>query len=292
MKRFRAPKYFAGNYDKKTLVPRDRPSLYLGGNSHELECDVGLTWDRIFRSDGLPVYTDKLDGNSQGVPENEFHVELDAGTPVLKRGDGVDVVRGRAQVEERVAQLAAAHAYRPYWRAVDSVKGNYWNTEPVTSSQNLYFYPEQEIRIELRVVGRQLMELLVAADTYEFRKRFEQLKWGPGETTVWKRVNSIDQDGTECRGISKKIVTETGVKFVGMKDGKECGVQPTKTNVKGAVWKSVFLLDRSGAKTPFACNVFIERGMDIIPSYNKVFTYSSPHPVTGAMTVDIDPSRK
>lgn len=138
---------------------------------------------------------------------------------------------------------------------------------------------------------------------YTFSKTFEQLKWSPGARIIWKRVNSIDQEGTECRGISRRI---NGV-FID-KLGKECGVQvgyvssmskkkrndilvlqKTQTTVKGANWSRAYLLDANLNKVPFACGLTIERGMDIVPSYNRIFLFTHVNPESGASIVDILP---
>jgi hypothetical protein len=82
-----------------------------------------------------------------------------------------------------------AMAYRPYWRAFDSKRGNWWNTEDKGSLQNYYFYPGQEISIELRIVGPQRMMLSIEGawngEEYQFEKEFEQLEWFPGSPIIW-----------------------------------------------------------------------------------------------------------
>lgn len=250
MTRFASPKNFIGNYDKFALVPLDRPSLvclcwfgfsflsfclcqYLGGFS-SYECDVGLTWDRMFRpEDGLPIYTDASDGNSNGIREKEFFVEVLQGEPVLlRRSDRQEVARGREAVQGRIAELMPAMAYRPYWRAFDRKAGNVWGTESIRSANNLYFYPKQSITMELRLIGPEWMVLSIFAvhngSPYEFRKQFEQLTWVPGVSSIiWKRVNSIDQAGNECKGISTPLRTEKGRRWLDSQ-GKICGVEVRK----------------------------------------------------------------
>jgi hypothetical protein len=269
--RFKKAKFPMGNYDGFAQTPMDRPSLYLGGLS-QYECDVGLTWDRIYRSDGLPVYTDVDGGDSGGDFAHEFYVVKENDIPLLlRRSDRKEMARGHETVQAAIKDMMPAMAYRPYWRAFDSVNGNFWNTEPITRSTNVYFYPTQEITMELRVVGYQRMHLSIRGvwnnEQVNFEKDFEQLRWGPGRKTVWKRVNSIDQEGTEGKGVIS-----------------------TQSSVTGAHWKRVYLLKSDSVTVPFSCDmVNIERGNDIIRGYARIFKYSEPDRATGASRIDITP---
>ncbi len=216
-----------------------------------------------------------MDGNSQGDFAREFYIIKQGDTPVLvRRSDKSEVVRERDAVQAAVSKMMPAMAYRPYWRAFDSKNGNFWNTESIREASNAYFYPRQEIIMELRVVAFQRMQLLVQGEgkgeMVRFAKEFEQLRWAPGRKSIWKRVNSLDQEGTEGKGVLK-----------------------TNTSVMGARWSRVFLVRPFGEKVPFSCRtVNIERGSDTAVGCSRVFKYSEPQRETGASSVDIIPANK
>lgn len=230
--------------------PLDRPSVYLGGRASEVEVDAGLSWDRVYDDENRPTWTDVAGSRSDGRdPAHRFTIAADG---TVKSATGVT----RPQ---KLEGLKENFAFRPYWRV--SRPSNAWENPPPGTPTNVYFYPGEEFRMQIRTAGENKLRMNIGgAGGRAFEITFDALGWGVGANQTWKRVHSIDQ------------FTVRDGKRVGLETLKS-DVLPTNARLVDMTWTEVSLLDIHGAEVGFLdCSAEAVRGSEALfaSSYAKV----------------------
>ena len=235
--------------------PLDRPSVYLGGRASGTEVDAGLTWDRVYDAQGRATWTDVAGSRSDGGDRaHQFYVE-DNGTVKSEAG----AVRAA-----KLQDLRENFAFRPYWRV--SRPDNTWHNPPKGTPENVYLYPGEIFRMQIRTAGKNQLRLNVnGAGGKSFEVTFDALGWGVGADQQWKRVHSIDQ------------FTVSGGKRVGL-ESQHSDVLKTATHLKDMRWDEVTLLDSNGNEAGVLdCKAQAIRGVDTIfqSNYTAIFAVSN-----------------
>lgn len=247
--------------------PLDRPSLYFGGRASNVEVDAGLTWDRVYDAQGRATWTDAPDsGSDGGEPARRFVRHPDGS---VWSATGVARAAGLAGLRENFA-------FRPFWRAVGQ-----WHNPPVGSTDNLYLYPGEGFRMQLKAVASGQLELAITHDGAGDRSMLVQLAapgWGTGAAQSWKRVHSIDQ------------FTVLDGKRVGLETAK-LDVIPTHTQLLAMQWTTVDLLKAGGARAgALDCSATVVKGADVVfqNHYADIFRLFE-QTESGAETSDVRP---
>ena len=256
--------------------PLDRPSVYMGGNANGHEADVGLTWDRVYDSQGRPTYTDNAEGSDMRDPAHRFAVEKRGTTKVLVDGNGREVARG-ADVDKKLKELRPNFAFRPFWRAPE------WNNPKPGSRENVYFYPGEKFNMSVTVLGKGQVRLDISgADAFNnkvsFSKPIPAPGFGEGGLESFKRVNSIDQFYVDSKGVRHAV--------------ERTNVRPTRTVAHSGGWESVSLLRRPPAtgRVAMTGDKFTEvRGPDTYDRYHDIFHLWGFDKSKGGERVDIVP---
>jgi hypothetical protein len=266
--------------------PRDRPSVYLGGNSGNREVDAGLTWDRVYTASGEPTWTTEKNGWTR---------DRDCVFTRNQNGNFVDAATGQLASKEQAGAMKPNCAFRPYvrtsnvpksgltkeQRAAENAKN--WHTprrypSQTTQPENVYFYPGDEVTMKFGVrepIAKDAsnIELSISANDKSNRRytgAHTQENW-PGKDFAFKRVNSIDQVGGEA---SKQV-------------------DPTKTILTGGGWQSVGVRDKKNHLTPLTRqNGHEVRGSDTSKNYTEVFKFrQGSFSPKGSEYLDITPHR-
>ncbi|WAC39498.1 hypothetical protein [Pedobacter sp. SL55] len=134
--------------------------------------------------------------------------------------------------DENGAVTADRRAFRPFLRrTAHAGSGQAALYENAPADARYYWYPGEEVLMSVKIIANGVLRLTIEGAGKKFEKDFEAGGYtftGKGE---FKRVNAIDQVANE---------------------GKP--VQPTKTKVNGADWKSSFLyrvVNGTLVETPF-----------------------------------------
>jgi len=260
--------------------PLDRPSIYLGGRTGDVEMDVGLTWDRVY--DGkAATYTDRPERTDGRDAAHRFHRGESGGQPAVIDGNGSVVARGEDAVAEKMRSLSPNFAFRPVWRAISHGK-NDWGTPKLGSAENVYFYPGEDVRMQVQVVGRNQVKLWINSGEPggpSMSHQFRQDGAGVGKPQSFKRVSSIDQ-------------------FYVLPDGSRKGrerqnVLPTQTTAIGGGWDAVEIL-RSGGVPPLpmrGSSMTEVRGGDTAARYDEIFRRYGLNDRGGERVDIVPPSR-
>jgi hypothetical protein len=206
-----------------------------------------------------------VSGSDGGDPERRF---------VVGTGDAVTSVSGTPR-PEGLAGLIENFAFRPFWRAEQQ-----WHNPPVGSPENVYFYPSEPVRAQLKVMAPATIELTINAANgpKSFTVEFPVSGWGGGAAHAFKRVNSIDQF-TVIAG--ERVGLETA----------QLEVLPTATRVTDARWDEVSVLG-AGSSVLFYldCDRPAVIGADELwqISYDEVFRLFDQD-AFGGETIDIVP---
>lgn len=267
--------------------PCDRPSVYLGGNSGKREVDAGLSWDRVYTSDGSPTWTTDANGWTRD-PANVFTRDAN--------GHYLNATTGQPPTAEQAALMKPNCAFRPYVRTSnvdesqlkglsdeqkDAKKAEDWHspqryTNQTDRTANVYFYPGDRVNMKfgLRPTTKddnRNIELTVDTEdgSRNYSGAYGQKGW-PGDTVSFKRVNSIDQVGAE----------------------KSKQLSETNTTLKGCRWESVRVQDKTGGSEALTQRNGREvRGRDTEDHYSGVFQFRpGSFDDKGSETVDIYPA--
>lgn len=243
--------------------PMDRPSVYFGGHANGKELDCGLSWDRVWKAENVPTFTDIDTWCHAGKLERIFTIHN--GTVVNGLGDVVAEAQTDSQLREK---FFPNFAFRPFWRTTNSFeeKDKRWHTIKPGQPLNVYFFPGEDIVMNLRVIGNRSVRLDIRAvgdSERHFHTTFEHEGFGPGEAMSFKRVNALDQF----------IIDPTTGKRKG-NEGKT--VVPTDTRVLDAGWKKVELLGRDLEPLgPLAGDAaHQEVGKDLFEIFSQIFKVS------------------
>ena len=269
--------------------PLERPSVYMGGRSGGKEVDAGLTWDRVYDSQGRATFTDDPRGSDMRDPAHRFIRTTVDGQPAIVDGHTPPqvVARGKAEVDAKMKTLRENFAFRPFWRDTnrDTPADQRWHNPPVKAEPgakpeeaNQYFYPGEHFTMTIQAQGpgrvRMDIRLEGGKEHQHFTTQFRQEGWGPGKEASFKRVNSVDQ------------FTVRDGKRVG---AEKFGVDPTRTTATGGSWEAVSLLRDNGKPKPMTGPDFTTvKGVDTATHYAEIFGISGSTD-QGGERIDIHP---
>jgi len=270
--------------------PLERPSVYMGGRSAGKEVDAGLTFDRVYDSQGRATFTDDPRGSDMRDPSRRFVRTTVNGQPALVDSNTPPrvVAQGKAEVDAKMKTLRENFAFRPFWRDTNSSTpaDQRWHNPPVKpqpgakpEASNQYFYPGERFTMTIQAQGPEQVRMDIrlegAKQPQHFTTQFQQEGWGPGKAASFKRVNSVDQ-------------------FL-VRDGKRVGaekfsVEPTRTTARGASWDELAILRTNGERLPMTGSRFtVVKGQDTAARYAEIFGISGSTD-RGGERIDIHPS--
>lgn len=221
------PRRYFEKQGHHTDGPLDRPSVYLGGEVGGREVDAGLTWDRVYDSNGVPK---KGEDNKDLFAFRPFWRSAKWDNPQKNHADE----KNSKGCDERHRQ----------------------DLPKECSLKNIYFSPGEEIEMGLK-------QLQTTNDKMKIRMVIKN-KTDPSKCLVvcfdhtgkkskgstWKRVNSIDQFRSEpCEKDPKEICRKGNERKKGEKL-EQVKVLSTRSTAIGAKWESVRILRTSGNSKP------------------------------------------
>ncbi len=284
-------RYFEGSGSTAWQTgPLERPSVYMGGRAGGKEVDAGLTWDRVYDSQGRATFTDSPNGSDMRDPSRRFVRTTVEGQPAIVDSNSPPrvVAKGKAEVDAKMKTLRENFAFRPFWRDTnsDTAADKRWHNPPLQSApggkpeeRNQYFYPGERftMTIQNQAPGRVRMDIRLegAKQHQHFTTQFRQEGWGTGKPASFKRVNSVDQFAIRD---GKRVGAE------------KLGVEPTRTTALGGSWDEVALLRTGDKRVPMTGPQFTTvKGQDTAARYAKIFKISGSTD-QGGERVDIRPS--
>ena len=183
----------------------DRPSIYLGGRSSNIEIDAGLAWNRVFavisgESSARATWTTEADASSRAdqyiiiQSGSQYTVKnlqggiVAAGTTFAPTANGTVVIGS--------ITLRPNFAFRPFFRSSDRTTNSGYHTIATAGGANdSQFYAGETFTMELKKLQTGEIRLTVTG--------FQQTVYaavvaGFGSSSpTYKRVDSIDQKGRE-----------------------------------------------------------------------------------------------
>ena len=218
---------------------KDRPSIYLGGRSNNIEVDAGLAWNRVFAVvPGAPqaraTWTTDPDGSSRtaqyviGQRGSDYVVkdlqgnEVAVGTVFQTAADGMVIID--------TMTLRPNFAFRPFFRSSDQAANSGYHTIATAGGANdSQFYAGEVFNIELKKLQTGEIRLTITGAVDEETVYASTVAGFGGGSPSYKRVDSIDQKGREG------LLTE-----------------PTNATVVRGGWGITSVLKSSGGNQSFA----------------------------------------
>jgi hypothetical protein len=214
------------NFDKKghfTDGPLDRPSVYLGGKVGGQEVDAGLTWDKVYDSNGV-------------AKKGEDNKDLFAFRPFWRSAKWNNPNKNHSDEKD---PKGCAEKHRQ-------------DLPKECSLKNIYFSPGEEIEMSLKQIqakGEKMKIRMVIKNKTDPSKClivcFDHTGIKSNGST-WKRVNSIDQFKSEpCENDPKQMCRKGNERKPG-EDPKNVKVLSTESTAMDARWESVKILHSNG----------------------------------------------
>ncbi len=139
---------------------KDRPSIYLGGRSNNVEVDAGLAWNRVFAilpgaSQAQATWTSDADCSSR---TDQFVIVQQGGSYIVKNLQGSQVDAGtvfqpasEGAVTIGTLTLRPNFAFRPFFRSSDRTANSGYHTIATAGGTNdSQFYAAESFTIELK----------------------------------------------------------------------------------------------------------------------------------------------
>ena len=197
---------------------RDRPSIYMGGRSNNIEVDAGLAWNRVFAvvpgaTPARATWTTETDGSSR---TDQYVIEISGGNYVVKNLAGTQVAIGttfapaaNGSVTIGVKTLRPNFAFRAFFRSSDrSTNSGYHTIATAGGSNDTKLYAGESFTMELKKLQTGEVRLTITGAASE-QTVYASTITGFGGSPTYKRVDSIDQKGRE--GISTEATNSTVV---------------------------------------------------------------------------------
>lgn len=217
---------------------KDRPSIYMGGRSNNIEVDAGLAWNRVFAvvpgaTQARATWTTDSDCSSRtdqyviGIRGTDYVVkdlpgnEVAVGTSFQPAADGTVTIGTKT--------LRPNFAYRPFFRSSDRTTNSGYHTIATAGGTNdSQFYAGETFTLELKKLQTGEIRLTISGTAQQ--TVYASVVTGfNGGSPSYKRVDSIDQKGREG------IPTE-----------------PTNATVVSGGWGVTSVLKSSGVNQAFA----------------------------------------
>lgn len=200
---------------------KDRPSIYLGGRSNNIEIDAGLAWNRVFAIVSGVTYatwTDDTDGSSR---TSQFFIVKSGSTYIVKNLQGVQVTSGiyfvptaDGSVTIGTKTLYPNFAFRPFFRSSDrTTNSGYHSIATAGGTNDSRFYAGDVFTIELKILQTGEIRLMIsggAGGSGEATNYTTTVNGFNAGSPTFKRVDSIDQKGRE--GFSTEPTNSTVVR--------------------------------------------------------------------------------
>lgn len=192
---------------------RDRPSIYLGGRSNNIEVDAGLAWNRVFAVvPGSPIaratWTIDADASSRldqyviGQRTNasgatEYAVKDLAGNEVAVGASFQPAADGSVAIGAKL--LRPNFAFRPFFRSSDrTINSGYHTIATAGGANDAQFYAGERFTIELKQLQTGEIRLTITNASSSQQTVYTTTVAGfGGGSPSFKRVDSIDQKGRE-----------------------------------------------------------------------------------------------
>jgi hypothetical protein len=194
--------------DPKT-GPRDRPSIYLGGRSNNIEVDAGMAWNRVFKvvpgsTAARATWTTDSDGSSRTDQyvigqrsATEYVVKDLAGNEVAFGSSFQPTADGSVTIGGKL--LRPNFAFRPFFRSSDRTTNSGYHTIATAGGANdSQLYAGEIFTIELKKLQTGEIRLTITGAASEQTVYSATVAgFGSGSAPSYKRVDSIDQKGRE-----------------------------------------------------------------------------------------------
>lgn len=193
--------------DPKT-GPRDRPSIYLGGRSNNIEVDAGMAWNRVFAvvpgsTAARATWTTELDGSSRTDQfvigqrtASEYVVKDLAGNEVAFGSSFQPTADGSVTIGGKT--LRPNFAFRPFFRSSDRTTNSGYHTIATAGGSNdSRYYAADQFNIELKKLSTGEIRLTISGNGEQTVYAATVAGFGSGSAPSYKRVDSIDQKGRE-----------------------------------------------------------------------------------------------
>ncbi len=153
-------------------------------------------------------------------------------------------------------------AWRPFWR------NDSWHSGP--SEQRYYWHPGETVAMSLHVVAPNKLQLTISDLGDHPKRKFTTMLdakgFGDGTDAFFKRVDAIDQNGTEGKHVHK-----------------------SHSHISGTSWKETVLRTKNGDEQPLVPG--FKRVVDDPPEHvNLKSTHQQQ--LHGGETIDIDAAKK
>ncbi len=199
---------------------RDRPSIYMGGRSNNVEVDAGLAWNRVFAvvagaSAAKATWTTDADASSRA---DQYVIEQSGSQYSVKNLQGSIVAIGtvfaptaNGTVVIGTLTLRPNFAFRPFYRSSDRTTNSGYHTIATAGGTNdSQFYAAEGFTMELKKLQTGEIRLTITGATQQTVYAATVTGFGSGSTPTYKRVDSIDQKGRE--GIATEPTNATVVR--------------------------------------------------------------------------------
>ena len=184
---------------------KDRPSIYMGGRSNNIEVDAGIAWNRVFavvagESAARATWTTDADASSR----TDQYVIVQSGSQYsVKNLQGNIVSTGtifaptaNGTVVIGSLNLRPNFAFRPFFRSSDvSTNSGYHTIATAGGANDSQFYAGETFTMELKKLQTGEIRLTVTG-VQQTVYAATVAGFGSGSPT-YKRVDSIDQKGRE-----------------------------------------------------------------------------------------------
>lgn len=185
--------------------PKDRPSIYMGGRSNNIEVDAGLAWNRVFAvvpgsPDARATWTTEADGSSR---TDQYVIGQRDGLYIVKDLEGNEVASGTnfqpsadGTVTIGSKTLRPNFAFRPFFRSSDrTTNAGYHSIAMAGGTNDSQFYAGETFNIELKKLATGQIRLIINGNGQE--TSYTTTVSGFTGSPSFKRVDSIDQKGRE-----------------------------------------------------------------------------------------------
>jgi len=199
---------------------RDRPSIYMGGRSNNIEVDAGLAWNRVFAVVPRATWTTEANTSSR---TDHYVIGIRDGGYVVKDLQGTEVATGSSfqpatdgTITIGVKTIRPNFAFRPFFRSSDrSVNSGYHSIATAGGANDSQFYAGEAFTMELKRLQTGELRLTVTGGASGAEQTVYSSTVSGFDGTgspVYKRVDSIDQKGRE--GINTEPTGATIVRGV------------------------------------------------------------------------------
>jgi hypothetical protein len=184
---------------------KDRPSIYLGGRSNNIEIDAGLAWSRVFAilpgaAQPSATWTREADASSRS---DQLVIVRQGADYIVKNTGGGQIAAGAAfqpnpegAVTVGGIRLRPNFAFRPFFRSSDrTANAGYHSIAAAGGTNDSQFYAGETFTMELKQLANG--DIRLTAGGVQQTVYAATVGGFGGGAPSFKRVDSIDQKGRE-----------------------------------------------------------------------------------------------